>query len=175
MENTASQLNERGKEAFHAERFEEAAQYFQQAADAYQKDNAELDAAEALNNLSVVFVKLNRGEDALKAVEGTENIFDKANDITRKGMALGNKAAALEIMGKTDEAIPLYEECVKLLHEAGEDEMKTIVLQTLSELKLRKGQISGTAIDAIDALLSNPKPTLKQKILKFFFRRFAKL
>lgn len=175
MENTASTLSQQGMTAFAAEKFEDAADFFQKAADAYQQNEQSLEAAEARNNLSVALVKLKRGKDALQAVEGTEAIFEAANDVKRKAMAMGNKAAALEILGKTDEAIPLYEETAKLLHELGEDEMKTIVLQTLSELRLRKGQISGTAIDAIDALISNPKPSLKQKILKFVFRRFAKL
>lgn len=175
MENTASELNQKGMAAFGQENFEAAVQYFQQAADAHQKAGAELDAAEALNNLSVALVKLNRGTEALKAVEGTEAIFDAANDLKRKAMAMGNEAAALEILGKTDQAIALYEKAARLLHELGEDEMKTIVLQTLSEIKLRQGKISSTAMDAVDALISNPKPTLKQKILKFFLRRFAKL
>ena len=175
MENTGITLNEEGKEAFQKGKFEKAAEFFQQAADAHNKAENPLDAAEALNNLSVTLVKLKRAEEALQAVEGTDKIFEEAGDLLRKGMALGNKAAALEALGNTDEAIALYEESIKLFHEIGEDEYKTAALQAISEIKLRQGQISSTAMDALDALVSNPKPNFLQRILKFFMRRFAKL
>jgi tetratricopeptide (TPR) repeat protein len=175
MENTANTLNEKGIAAFQESNYDEAAKLFQQAADAHTKAENYLDAAEALNNLSVVLVKAKRAEEALNAVEGTEKIFEDAGDLKRKAMALGNKAAALQELGKTDEAISLYNESIDIFHDLGEDDLKTASLQAISEIKLRKGQMTGTALDAIDALISNPNPTLLQKILKFFFRRFAKL
>lgn len=175
MEHTASQLSEQGINAFQSRSYEEAADLFQQAADAYQKDDKPLDAAEALNNLSVVLVKLKRAEEALAAVDGTEKLFEEAGDIKRRAMALGNKAAALEKLGNTKEAIALYEEAVKLFHEIGEEDMKTAALQAISDIKLLKGNFSGTALDAVDALISNPNPNFMQKILKFILRRFAKL
>lgn len=175
MENTAHTLNQKGIEAFQAGQYADAADFLQQAAEAHAQDNNHLDAAESLNNLSVVLVKAKRAEEALKAVDGTEKIFEDAGDIKRKGMALGNKAAALEALGKSDEAITLYNEAVDIFHELGEDDLKTSVLQSISELRLRKGQVTSTAMDTIDALVSNPNPNLLQKILKFFFKRIAKL
>ena len=175
MEDTAFQLNEQGKEAFQKGKYEKAIEFFKQAVDEYSKAEKQLDAAESLNNLSVALVKAKRPEEALKAVEGTDKLFEEAGDVLRQGMALGNQAAAIEALGDSDQAIALYEESVKLFHEIGEDDYKTASLQAISEIKLRKGQISGTAMDALDALISNPKPTLRQRILKFFMRRFAKL
>lgn len=175
MENKASPLNEKGIVAFQAGNYDEAAELFQQAANAYTEAEEHLNAAEALNNLSVVLVKAQRPKEALQAVEGTDKIFEEACDLKRKGMALGNKAAALEGLGKKEEAIELYNESVKIFNDLGEDDLKTASLQAISEIRLRKGQMAGTAMDAIDALISNPNPTLLQKFLKFIFRRFANL
>lgn len=175
MENTGNTFDEQGKAAFGEGKYEKASQLFQQAADAYHNENNPLLAAESLNNLSVALVKANRAEEALEAVGGTEKLFEEAGDMKRHAMALGNKAAALEALGKTDEAIELYEMAVKIFHELGEDDLKTFALQAISEINLRKGKLTSTALNAVDALISNPNPTLKQKILKFFFRRFAKL
>lgn len=175
MNTSAASLNEKGIQAFQKKNYNQACEYFQKAADAYQNEDKPLDAAEALNNLSVALVKDKRAEEAVKVVQGTEILFEEAGDLKRKGMALGNQAAALEALGKNAEAIELYEEAVKIFHELDEDDLKTASLQAISEIKLRKGQLSGTALDAIDALVSNPNPTLRQKILKFIFRRFAKL
>lgn len=175
MENTGNTLDEQGKAAFGKGSYEKASQLFQQAADAYHNENNPLLAAEALNNLSVALVQSNRAEEALAAVDGTEKLFEEAGDMKRHAMALGNKAAALQALGKTDEAIELYETAVKLFHELGEDDLKTHVLQAISEIDLRRGKLTSTALNTADALLSNPNPTLKQKILKFFMKRFAKL
>ena len=175
MKNTGSTLDEQGKKAFREGNYENASQLFQQAADAYRIEENHLLAAESLNNLSVALVKANRPAEALEAVGATEKIFEEVGDMKRHAMALGNKAAALEALGKTDEAIELYETAVKIFHDLGEDDLKTFAIQAISEINLRKGKITNTAINALDALISNPNPTLKQKILKFFFRRFAKL
>ena len=95
MENKAIAINDQGKEAFQQGNFEKAVALFEQAAEAHHKAENPLDAAEALNNLSVALLQLERAEEALQAADGTDRIFEEEGDVLRQAMALGNQAAAL--------------------------------------------------------------------------------
>src|SRR5512143_3001044 len=93
-----AKLGDEGKQAFEAGQYEPAAQKFQEAADGYASLNDKVNAAEMKNNLSVTLLKMGRGQAALDAVLGTEQVFARANDVRREGMAFGNQAAALEAL-----------------------------------------------------------------------------
>src|SRR5512140_2944108 len=91
-----TKLSEDGKQAFQAGEYEPAAQKFEAAADGYASLNDKVNAAEMKNNLSVTLLKLGRCQAALDAVLGTDQVFARASDVRREGMAWGNQAAALE-------------------------------------------------------------------------------
>ena len=67
-----------------------------QAAQAYTSAKDELNTAEMMNNQSVALLQAGKAKEALQATEGTEDIFQKAGDIKRQGIAVSNRAAALE-------------------------------------------------------------------------------
>src|SRR5512140_1642332 len=98
-----AELAERGKRAFADKKFEEAAEYFKQAAEGFTQGRAGTLAAEMKNNLSVALLQAGSAQEALDAVLGTDEIFAGANDIKRQAMALGNQAAALEALKRNNE------------------------------------------------------------------------
>lgn len=159
-----------GKSAFERACYADAAQAFAQAAEAYAAQGDACNAAEMRNNLSVALLKNNQASEALTAAQGTDEVFAQAGDLRRQGMAFGNQAAALEALSRLEEALHAYEHSAELLGQAGEKKLQSIVLQTVAGLKIRQGKLTDSAISMIGSLHASDKPTLLQRILKFFLR-----
>jgi len=143
---------------------------FLQAVHAFESVHDELNAAEMRNNRSVALLQWGKAKEAFEAVEGTEEIFEKAGDIRRRGMAVGNRAAALEGMKKFDEALSEYERAASLLEEAGEGDMHSIVRKAAANLNLKRGRFNASQMDVYDSLRLVEKPNLSQRFMKFLMR-----
>lgn len=164
------QLVEKGKEEYAQGNYDAAAGMFAQAADAYFAVQDELNAAEAKNNQSVALLQAGRAQAALQVTDGTEEIFQKAGDIKRQGIAVGNRAAALEGLKKVDEALAEYERAAALLEEACEGDMHSLVRKAAANLNLKRGRVTAAQMDVYDSLRLVEKPNFTQRILKFFKR-----
>ena len=164
------QLVEKGKEEYTQGNYDTAADMFSQAAQADVVLQDELNAAEAKNNQSVALLQAGRAQEALRVTDGTEDTFQKAGDIKRQGIAVGNRAAALEGLKKVDEALAEYERAAILLEEAGEGDMHSIVRKAAANLNLKRGRVTAAQMDVYDSLRLVEKPNFTQRILKFFKR-----
>ncbi len=107
-------LAEQGKQEYGKGAYGIAADLFSQAAQAYNAVQDELNAAEMKNNQSVALLKAGKAEAALHATDGTEEIFQKAGDLKRQGIAVSNRAAALEGLKKLSEAMDEYNQPIFL-------------------------------------------------------------
>jgi tetratricopeptide (TPR) repeat protein len=163
-------LAEQGNEEYTKGNHAAAAGFFLQAAQAYQSADDELNAAEMLNNQSVALLQSGNARAALDATEGTEEIFQKEGDIKRQGIAVGNRAAALEGLKKVDEALAEYERAATLLEEAGEGDMHSIVRKAAANLNLKRGRITAAQMDVYDSMRLVEKPNFTQRIMKFLKR-----
>lgn len=170
MTTEPEQLSEQGKQAFAARDFNRAASLFTEAASAYQTLNDSLNAAEMKNNLSVALLQAGEPKAAYEAAAGTEEVFASAGDIERQAMAYGNQGAALEALKKFDPALQAYERSAALFAEAGETEMRSIVLQSAAAIKLRRGKVMDSALSMIGSVEATKKPTLLQRFLRFLIR-----
>lgn len=146
--------------------FEQASRLFAEAAEAYQQSGNTLEAAEMRNNQSVALLQNNDAQGALDSVLGTAAIFAEAGDIRRQGLAIGNEAAALEELKRTDEALERYQASADLLEQAGEDQMRAIVMQAMSWILIRRGKFFEGLYAMNSGLRGVKNPTLKQKILR---------
>jgi tetratricopeptide (TPR) repeat protein len=167
---TPQQLADQGKTEYQNGNFASAAQLFAAAAEGFSIIDNKLDAAEMRNNQSVALLQNNDAKDAYDAVKGTVEIFSDAGDIRRKGFALGNEGAALEALGEWSDAAQKYRESADALEEAGEEQMRSQVLQSLSALQVKHGQAIDAVITMQDGLSGVKKPTLKQKVIKKLVR-----
>lgn len=170
MTSDPKQLVEQGKQAFAERQFDQAAAAFSEAASAYEALDDALNAAEMKNNLSVALLQAGKAQAAYQAATGTEDIFAQANDLKRQGMAYGNQAAALEALKKLDRALEAYERSAALFAEAGETEMRSMVLQSAAAIKLRRGKMVDSALSMIGSVESTQKPNLLQRFLRFLLR-----
>ena len=99
---SADELKKKGNDALQAENFDEAIKYYTQAIEIDPKNHI------LYSNRSAAYAKTSEFNKALDDAEKTIEIkSDWPKGYSRKG-------AALELMGKMDEAIKVYEEGLKL-------------------------------------------------------------
>lgn len=163
-------LAEDGKQEYGKGNYKAAAGLFSQAAQAYASIPDELNAAEMKNNESVALLQAGKAKEALQATDGTEDIFQKAGDIKRQGIAVSNRAAALEGLKKWKEALAEYDRAASLFEEAGEGDMHSIVRKSAANLNLKRGRVVDSQMDVYDSLRLVEKPTFSQRIMKFLMR-----
>ena len=163
-------LAEKGKQEYELGNYLAAADLFSQAAQEHASVQDELNAAEMKNNQSVALLQGGKAEEALQATEGTEDVFQQAGDIKRQGIAVSNRAAALEGLKKWSEALSEYDRAASLFEQVGEGDMHSMVRKTAANLHLKRGNITDSQMDVYDSLRLVEKPTLAQRIMKFFIR-----
>jgi tetratricopeptide (TPR) repeat protein len=163
---TAKGLVDEAKKAYQEGENIRAAQEFQAAAEAYFTEGEKVKAAEMLNNSSVSYLLADDAASALKAVEGTPQIFADAGEVRLQAMALGNYASALEGLERLEEAMQVYNQSAELLQQAGEDEMRVKVMQSLSALQLRTGRRLEALVTMQAGLEGIKHPNPKQRLLK---------
>lgn len=159
-------IAEEGKSAYQNGDFMNAAQLFEAARQGYETAGDSLTSAEMANNASVAYVQAGEADAALKAVEGTPAIFAAAGDLRRQGMALGNYAAAMEGLNRLQEAAEYYQQSAEVLQQAGEDQLRANVLQSLSTLQFRTGKQLQALASMQAGLEGMKKPNPRQRILK---------
>ena len=163
-------LAEQAKLEYEKGKFAAAADLFSKAAQAYENSQDALNAAEMKNNQSVALLQAGKPREALQVTDGTEEIFEQANDLKRQGVAVGNRAAALEGLKKWDEALAEYDRAAKILEQAGEGDMHSIVRKAAANLNLKRGRVTDSQMDVYDSLRLVEKPSLTQRMMKFLMR-----
>ena len=163
-------LAEKAKIEYEKGNYSAAADLFSQAALAYEAKQDKLNAAEMNNNQSVALLQAGKAKDALRATEGTEQIFQNAGDLRRQGVAVGNRAAALEGLKKWNEALAEYDRAASLFEQAGAGDMHSVVRKAAANLNLKRGRFTDSQLDVYDSLRLVEKPTLTQRIMKFLIR-----
>jgi tetratricopeptide (TPR) repeat protein len=165
------QLTAQGKQAFQRGQFEQAADLFRRASQALAAEDAARDAiAEMDNNLSVALLQAGKAREALEAALGSDEVFAQINDPRRQGMSLGNQAAALEALGRSDEALNAYDRSAEILSAAGEGDMLAMVKQSAAAIRLKRGQLVQSALNMVGSVEAKSKPSILERILKFLFR-----
>jgi tetratricopeptide (TPR) repeat protein len=163
-------LADQGKKDYEQENYLAAADQFSQAAQAYALLKDQLSSAEMKNNQSVALLQAGKAKEALQATDGTEEVFKQAGDIKRQGVAVSNRAAALEGMKKWKEALAEYDRAALLFEQIGEGDMHSIVRKAAANLNLKHGRITDSQMDVFDSLRLVEKPTLTQRLMKFLMR-----
>jgi tetratricopeptide (TPR) repeat protein len=164
------QLVKEGQAAYRKGDYAGAGRSFLAASHGFHSAGELLGAAEAANNASVALLQAGDAQGALQALEGTEEVFAEAGDFRRQGMAIGNRAAAMEGLNRLDEALEAYEQSADLLKQSGEDNYYANVMQSLSALQLRTGRQLQALASMQSGLEQVQKPTTKQRFLKRLLR-----
>jgi len=126
--------------AFRQGRFAEAAEGFGDARRAYGAAGDQPAEAEAANNLCVALLQAGRPDEALRAVEGTPESFDRLGDPARAAQALGNLASALEACGDLVAAERTYTQALQRFADLDDRQAQATILSSLSQLQLKRGR-----------------------------------
>lgn len=160
------QLADEGKAEYEKGQYLSAARLYKAAADGFFSAGDELQAAEMANNCSVAFLKGGNAEAALEATAGTDKVFAASGDTLRRALAIGNQAAAMEELKQYENALSTYEKSAELLAEAGESELRAYVLQSISELQLKRGRYLEAYAIMREGVMGLNRPNLQQRLLK---------
>ncbi len=83
---------------------------------------------------------------------------------------MSNRAAALEGLKQWNEALQEYDRAASLFEQVGEGDMHSMVRKTAANLHLKRGNVTDSQMDVFDSLRLVEKPSLAQRIMKFFIR-----
>ena len=151
---------------YRAGEFTQAAEAFAQAAQAYAEKGDSLMAAEMQNNQSVALLRAKDARGALAILQGTEQVFAGAGDARRQGMALANRAAALQVLKRYKESIESYKQAGDALQKAGEMNLRVDVMQQLSWLYLRRFKFYDALVTLQSGLAGVKDLNFKQRLMK---------
>lgn len=174
MDEKTTSINEKAFEAYKKKDFTTASDLFRECIRLLDEQKDLITAAEMRNNLSVVLLELKNPEEAFAILQDTDQVFANANDKQRQAMALGNKASALQAMGKLPEALSIYERSADIFKEINEKEMRSITLKKISDLQLKTGKQYQALASLEAAYDQNDKKTRKEQILKGFLGTLIK-
>jgi tetratricopeptide (TPR) repeat protein len=163
-------LAEDGKRLFKRGQYDQAAELFRRAADAYAQSEAGLPAAETKNNLSVTLLQAGKPFEALEAARGTDEVFSAASDRKRQAMAIGNQAAALEALHRPDEALEAYARAEAIFAELGEGDLRALVKKSMAAIRLKRGEVLQSALSMVGSVEAKSNPSLFDRLLRFLLR-----
>ena len=163
---TPQQIESEAKSFYHAGDYMKAAKSFQAARQGYSLANNDFMAAEMANNCSVSYLMAGENESALQALEGVEFVFIQADDQKRQAMTLGNQAAALDALGRLEEAEEKYWEAAQIFKDLGDTELRLPIMQSISSLQLRTGRHYQAIASMYAGIEKINNPNLKQRFLK---------
>jgi tetratricopeptide (TPR) repeat protein len=163
---TPQQIESEAKSFYQAGDYMKAAKSFEAALQGYTLANEVIMAAEMANNCSVSYLMAGESQSALQALEGAEFVFIQAGDQKRQAMTIGNQAAALDALGRLDEAEQKYWQAAEILKELGEIELRLPIMQSISSLQLRTGRHFQAVASMYAGVDKIKNPTLKQRFLK---------
>jgi len=170
IKNNPALLEKEAKDLYRAGKFQQAAECFSEAAAFYLKNEENLLTAEMRNNQSVALLKAKKPRLALDAVLGTDEIFQEAGDFLKQGMALANRATALQDLGEKQKAIDDFDRAAEIFKNSGEKDLYLQTKQSISALKLKTRNIAGALFSMQEGLDELEKPNLRQKFLRTLLR-----
>ncbi len=164
------ELKQEAERVYKKKNYFNAAKSFQTAAEGYTQIGMPLEAAEMLNNASVAYLQAEQPKSALETALNTDEIFAAAGDKRRQAIALGNQAAAYEALSQLEAAADAYQVSSELLKEIGDQELRPMVMQSLSAVQLRLGQQMEALVTMQAGLDDIENPGLKQRLIKKILR-----
>lgn len=120
-ENQSIDLEQRGRKLYEIGQFEEAAEVWERAAEAYRIEAKTVSQARVLSNLSLAYQKLGQWQKAQKAIDSSLS-FLQSEDAKRQVLAQAlNTQGTLQLaLGKTEKAIGIWQEAEKAYNTAGD-------------------------------------------------------
>jgi tetratricopeptide (TPR) repeat protein len=160
------ELADEARRAYDGGDYLEAARLYKAAEQGFDLGADPCLAAEMANNCSVALLQAGEPKAALQALEGREQVFERAGDLKRLGMTWGNRGMALEALKQFDLALQAYHQASDLFKQIGENELYTTTMQSISSLQLRTNRPLEAVASMQAGLGQVRKPGIRQRLLK---------
>jgi tetratricopeptide (TPR) repeat protein len=164
---TAQDVKQEGLRLFHEGLYEEAAAKFEQAREMFVVDENEVEAAEMVNNLGVIYRTQDKWDQAIAALEEARAAFVKLGDRSREAQTLGNLGGLYAEKRDRDKAQECLRQAADIFAEIGDAQRQGETLKTGN----RQG---GIATYMAGVQLQN-KPTFRQKAMHSLFGLYTRL
>ena len=174
-EYTAGEMQEQGIDAYRAGEYEEALEAFEQARDLAAEAGDREAEIEALGSLGVVYVELERWDDAHRFLDQALDTCEETGDQINKGKVLGNLGMMYARQGDEESAAEAYERAIAIFRDLGESGYEKDIARQLSKLSLKKGRFLDAIGSYREGLEDGEEATGTQKMARKIFRLFGRL
>jgi tetratricopeptide (TPR) repeat protein len=170
MAETGQELKEEGMRLFHEGLYDEAVSKFEQAREKFAAEENEIEVAEAVNNLGVVYRLQDKWDEAIAALEDARATFSKLGDRNREAQTLGNLGGLYADKNERDKAKESLRQAADIFAELGDTERQGETLLALGVQLWKTGDRSEGLATYETGLQILPQPTVKQKTVRNLLR-----
>jgi tetratricopeptide (TPR) repeat protein len=167
---TGQEIKEEGMRLFHEGLYDEAIAKFELARAKFAAEGDEVEEAETVNNLGVVYRRQNQWDEAIAALEQARTTFAKLGDRNREAQTLGNLGGLYADKDERDKAKECLREAADAFAELGDKERQGETLLALGVQLWKTGDRSGGLGTYEAGLQVLPKPTVQQKTMRNLLR-----
>jgi tetratricopeptide (TPR) repeat protein len=171
----AQDLKEEGLRLYEEGLYEEAAERFGQAQEVFAAEGNELEAAEMLNNLGVVYRRVQQWDQARKALEEAQRAFARLGDRSREGQTLGNLGGIVASQGDRLRAQEHLRRAAEIFGETGEYQRQGDTLLALGVQMWKSGDRRGGIAAYHAGLLTLDRPSPQQRALRALLKVVPRL
>jgi len=160
-------LKEEGLHHYRQGAFDEAIARFVEAHSLYLEGEDQHGAAEALNNLGVIYCQQKRWSEAAEVLEKAHQAFIATGDVDGQAQTLGNLGGLYRASGQLEKAAHHFKDALPLFHRLGDSQAESVTWRALSAVRLHQRRWL-EAVLAYDSSLSCLKRlSLGQRLLHF--------
>jgi tetratricopeptide (TPR) repeat protein len=171
----AEALKAEGLRLFEEGLYEEAVERFGQAQELFAAEGKQVEAAEMLNNLGVVYRLMGQWDQARAALEEAQAAFGRLGNRNREAQTLGNLGGLLASQGDRLRAQEYLRQAAEIFDELGDTQRQGETLLALGAQMWKAGDRRGGLATYEAGLLLLKKPTPQQKALRGLLRLRGRL
>jgi tetratricopeptide (TPR) repeat protein len=172
---TAQELKKEGLRLFHEGLYDEAAANFEQAKEMFITEGNDLEAAEMVNNLGVIYRAQDKWDQAIAALEEARAAFVKLGDRNREAQTLGNLGGLYAEKRERDKAKECLRQAADIFAEIGDKDHQGETLVALAEQQMKTGEREAGIATYMAGVQLQQKPTLRQKAMRGLFGLYTRL
>lgn len=163
---SAQELKEEGLRLFQEGLYEEAIAQFEKAQEMFAAEGNEIEVAEMVNNLGVIYRMLGQWDEAIASLEQARATFVRLGDRNREAQTLGNLGGLYASKGERDKANECLRQAADIFAELGDDQRHGETLLALGVQEWKTGDRSSGLATYETGLHTLQKPTVSQKALR---------
>jgi len=166
---SAHELKEEGLRLFQEGLYEEAAAEFRKAQEMFAAEGNEIELAEMVNNLGVIYRMQGKWEEAIAVLDEARAAFVRLGDRDREAQTLGNLGGLYASKGERDKAKECLRQAADIFAELGDTQCQGETLLALGLQMWKTGDRSAGLATYEAGLQTLQKPTGSQKALRALF------